>query len=256
MNQLITNAEENNKNRNLPQERSIDFLIDYTKLLSIKSEKSSASSLSNGDFQRSNRSPLSQRGGEEPVDPTPRLFDMKSFLNVSSQDEKNPFINKKKNELEMSFDHERSSLFLQRKQSTQKLKILIADDNVFNIFILENYLKKISGYRIELIRAFTGEEALRCFQNYNAAADKSENIIDIIFMDCEMPVMDGYTATRKIRDLIQREKYKNCLIAACTSYQGKEEEEKCLACGMDVFLVKPVSQEEVFNLMEGLNKSE
>ncbi|MGC4047847.1 MAG: response regulator [Armatimonas sp.] len=74
------------------------------------------------------------------------------------------------------------------------------------------------------------------------------NTYDLILMDCQMPVMDGFEATRQIR---QREAdgAKRTPIVAMTAYALPEDRERCLAAGMDSHLVKPVRQEAISQVL-------
>ena len=62
----------------------------------------------------------------------------------------------------------------------------------------------------------------------------------IIFMDCQMPIMDGFTATRAIRQGLAGERHKNSIIIAMTAGAMASEKEQCLECCMDDFISKPI----------------
>ncbi len=62
---------------------------------------------------------------------------------------------------------------------------------------------------------------------------------DIIFMDCNMPVMDGYEATRTIKQLIEQKKINYVPVVSVTAFAGENEKEKCLKAGADEYMQKP-----------------
>lgn len=70
---------------------------------------------------------------------------------------------------------------------------------------------------------------------------------DIIFMDIEMPIMDGYECTRRIRDWENRTKKKPCIIVALTAHALTEAKEKILRAGCDSFLTKPISKDKIIS---------
>lgn len=120
------------------------------------------------------------------------------------------------------------------------LKILIAEDNEINrVFFIK--LLKIKGFSCDV--AINGKKAVE-------ACVKKE--YDIVFMDCQMPVMDGYEATREIR---KAEGNTLCTpIIAMTANAMKGDRERCLAAGMDEYLSKPVDVEQVFVLLDKYSK--
>jgi PAS domain S-box-containing protein len=122
------------------------------------------------------------------------------------------------------------------------LSILLAEDNPVNQKVAIKQLQKI-GCTADVVT--NGQEAL------NALSAKA---YDVILMDCQMPVMDGYTATREIRDRESKQFYQSnrpITIIAMTANAMAEDRERCIASGMDDYLSKPVARE---NLMAVLNK--
>lgn len=72
----------------------------------------------------------------------------------------------------------------------------------------------------------------------------------LIFMDCNMPVMDGLQATQEIRKLVDKDD--SIHIVALTAYTTDDFEKKCLNIGMDTFLTKPVSDTKILKLIKHL----
>ncbi len=116
---------------------------------------------------------------------------------------------------------------VQEKQHWLKIRILLVEDNFVNQKVIVRQLEKL-GYRADI--AGNGQEA------YEAV---STIPYDLVLMDCNMPVMDGYDATKKIRET---EGIKDIPIIALTANAMKEDEEKCLAAGMNDYLTKPVNR--------------
>ena len=106
--------------------------------------------------------------------------------------------------------------------NSSKLKILIAEDNPSNFKLFESIFKH--DYRI--IHARNGEEAVALFQ---------EHVPQIILMDINMPVKDGYEATKEIRKVS-----KNVPIIAVTAYAYATDEQRIMASGFDDYTAKPI----------------
>ena len=111
------------------------------------------------------------------------------------------------------------------------LKILVVEDNKVNQTVAKAILRKM---KCQVTIANNGQEAL----------DKLEESTDydIIFMDCMMPVMDGYEATRNIR---LREEWKHLPVVAMTAAAMKSDQERCYEAGMVDFVSKPISKKTV-----------
>lgn len=116
-------------------------------------------------------------------------------------------------------------------------KVLIAEDNIVNQKVASQYLKKL-GFEVAV--ANNGEEAVELFKN---------NSFDLIFMDCQMPVLNGYQATQKILELQSRQS-KTVPIVALTAEGTSGEKTKCFAAGMNDFLNKPLVFEHLATLLK------
>jgi len=123
------------------------------------------------------------------------------------------------------------------------LKVLVVDDNGLNQKVAQRLVQQ-TGYKSEV--AANGKLALE-------ALDREP--FDLIFMDVQMPEMDGMEATRAIRerqkDPAKFPNYKNqIVIIAMTANAMQGDREKCLAVGMDDYLAKPVRPADVRNILE------
>lgn len=121
--------------------------------------------------------------------------------------------------------------------SSTALKILIVDDNKINRTVLAGYLQKF-GHKIT--HATDGSEAVEEFRNGG---------FDIILMDCQMPVLNGFEATGKIRKLEEKGK-KRIPIIGVTANNSQQEREKCINSGMDDMLSKPFDIVELRKILE------
>lgn len=114
-------------------------------------------------------------------------------------------------------------------------RILLVEDNELNAEIAKTVLEDIGAL---ITRTENGQQALELFK------EKPAGTFDVILMDLMMPVMDGYTATRKIREL-ERSDAKTVPIIAMTANAFQEDAEKCIAVGMNAHLAKPLDIEKV-----------
>lgn len=106
--------------------------------------------------------------------------------------------------------------------------ILVVEDNHTNQMILQGMLKKL-GHRVEVTS--DGLQAIHRLE---------KDSFDLILMDCQMPVMDGFETTKKIR--AAQTIYSNTPIIAVTANAMAGDRERCLSCGMDDYLEKPVKK--------------
>ncbi|MCB9989725.1 MAG: PAS domain S-box protein [Rhodospirillales bacterium] len=115
--------------------------------------------------------------------------------------------------------------------------ILLVEDVPTNQFVVTDMLEQI-GCTVDI--AENGQEALE-------ALDKNGSAYNLILMDCNMPVMNGYDATKAIRN---RSDIPDIPIIALTANAFKEDIDKCYACGMNGFLPKPVKQEDLVSTLQ------
>jgi CheY-like chemotaxis protein/HPt (histidine-containing phosphotransfer) domain-containing protein len=143
------------------------------------------------------------------------------------------------------------------KGNFKRGRVLIVDDNKTNQFVAIEYLKKL-GHDVQAVDH--GKEALDLFNN---------ETFDIILMDCQMPVMDGYEATQKIRERENQNKLNRTPIWALTADAMSGDYKKAIAAGMDGYLTKPINFKKLaetinsclskktsinWSVLDGLNK--
>ncbi len=132
-----------------------------------------------------------------------------------------------------------------REEAKQSTMILLAEDNPVNQKLAGALLTK-AGYGVSVVG--NGQEAFDAYTADNQA-------YDIIFMDVQMPVMNGHDATKAIRAWEQSEGIKRqgsdggIPIVAMTANAMKGDREKCLASGMDDYIAKPIKREIVFDML-------
>lgn len=128
---------------------------------------------------------------------------------------------------------------VEKNEQLQIPRILLVEDSDENRMLVRHYLKDLS---LVLDIAENGEEALKFY---------SINRYDLILMDIQMPVMDGYTATRKIRELENAKGEKSHLaILALSANALIEEREKSIEAGCDAHITKPVRKQELIEVLQ------
>ena len=124
----------------------------------------------------------------------------------------------------------------EQPRSPIQLRILLAEDNEVNRMVARTMLDRL-GHDVDEVRH--GKEALEALQSQQ---------YDLVFMDVQMPVMNGLEATKAIR-LFEGERRHTPLIAM-TAYAMKGDRERCLAVGMDDYVSKPVRETELREVIE------
>ena len=117
------------------------------------------------------------------------------------------------------------------------LSVLIVEDNSVNRFLAVTLIKRIVP-NAEIIEAKNGEEAIAIINN---------QCFDIILMDIQMPIMNGYEAATEIRKI---PKYQNVPIIALTAGILNGEREKCLEYGMNDYLSKPILAKDLQEMIQ------
>lgn len=120
---------------------------------------------------------------------------------------------------------------LHTQQSLAHIRALVAEDNTVNQLVIDGMLKKLG---IEATICENGEIAVA---RYKQAPDA----YNLVLMDCEMPVMDGFEATRRIRELEADANRAPLTIIALTAHIEAEHRQRVMASGMDHYLSKPVT---------------
>ncbi len=116
-------------------------------------------------------------------------------------------------------------------------EILVVDDNDINRLVVSRMMDK---YNLRIDSAKDGGEAV---------GKVKRKKYDLIFMDCQMPNMDGYEAAKIIREVEKANRQSHTPIVALTAHAIKGDDEKCIKAGMDDYLAKPVKQEQVEDML-------
>jgi CheY-like chemotaxis protein len=120
----------------------------------------------------------------------------------------------------------------------QNIAILLADDSSDNLFLIQAFLKH-SGYQLDM-----AENGRVAFEMYQARK------YDLVLMDVQMPVMDGHTATKMIRDWEKKSNVSPIPIIALTAHAYQEEMQKSLAAGCSDHLTKPIRKNTLLNAIQ------
>ncbi len=127
------------------------------------------------------------------------------------------------------------------KDPDEHNRILLVEDNESNRRL---FVKMLENKGLTCDVAENGEQAIKAC---------TDNDYDIIFMDCQMPIIDGYEATKQIRTNEAGEKHS--VIIAMTASAMKGDKEKCIAIGMDEYVSKPIDFRIIEKLLEKYSKS-
>jgi CheY-like chemotaxis protein len=111
--------------------------------------------------------------------------------------------------------------------------ILVVEDDKFTSIIIQNFLSKT---RAKVVTAFNGEQAVEQARNHNP---------DFILMDLKMPGMNGFEATRKIKEFLP-----NTVVIAQTAFITDADKEEAFNAGCSEFITKPLSSDKIFNAID------
>ncbi len=117
-------------------------------------------------------------------------------------------------------------------------RILLVEDNLVNQEVVVDMLEQ-PGLQIDICS--NGKEAMKVYRQHH---------YDLVLMDCEMPVMDGFTATQKIREYELQHCYQAVPIVALTAHALKGMSKRCFVSGMNDFLSKPFNLEDIRDMVE------
>jgi signal transduction histidine kinase/CheY-like chemotaxis protein len=121
--------------------------------------------------------------------------------------------------------------------ATPRARVLVAEDNVVNQRVAVRLLETL-GCRVDV--AASGVEAIKMLE---------ARVYDLVLMDCQMPEMDGYEATREIRRRESRAGGRTTIVAM-TAHALAGDREKCVEAGMDDFVTKPVRRETLADVID------
>jgi len=141
-------------------------------------------------------------------------------------------------EIKKNFKNKLISKIKNPLKQMKTLKLLLAEDTEDNRLLIKTFLKKED---IEITEALNGKEALDLFR---------KNQYDLVLMDMQMPVMDGYTATKKIRKYEEENKLDKKPIIALTAFAYKTDVEQSFMAGCDEHLTKPVKKRVLINTIK------
>ena len=127
-----------------------------------------------------------------------------------------------------------------QQKDVYSLKALIAEDNPINQKLLKTTLKSLG------IESDIANNGLEAFNKYTMNPDK----YDVIFMDVQMPIMDGVEATQEILEFEDEEEVQHTPIIAVTANVLKGDRERFLGAGMDEYISKPISKDALLKILE------
>lgn len=128
-----------------------------------------------------------------------------------------------------------------KAQTETFIKILVAEDNKVNQMVIKKLLEKNGA---EVVMTENGEKAVEAWQSHHD--------FDLILMDCEMPVMDGHEATRKIREIELVDRLAPIKIVALSAHAVEDYKTKAKQAGMDEYFTKPINQNQILELIKSV----
>ncbi len=142
--------------------------------------------------------------------------------------------------LEVEKETQTDSIAKEKTKMSFPVNVLVVEDDSTNRMVLTRLLNHIGITQTHSVS--NGEQALEKLGEKNHG-------YDLVLMDCQMPIMDGYESTTKIR-IKEKETGIHTPIIAITAHAGEEQKKKCLSAGMDDYLCKPIKIHELAEKME------
>jgi len=134
------------------------------------------------------------------------------------------------------------------EDKSQKPWCLVVDDNPFNLMVACHIMEE-RGYRVKT--ALNGREAINQFTEHESKGF----VFKLTLMDCQMPVMDGYQATKALKEMMKNGELHDCPIIALTANNRDEEHDKlCQQVGMSGHITKPLQTIELEAILKKLQK--
>ena len=133
--------------------------------------------------------------------------------------------------------------------STRKLHLLIVDDDQINLLVITSYLKGLNFITFQI-----ANNGLEAYSKFIESTADSKNNFDIIFMDCNMPGLDGFEATKLINNHASVKSLKEPWIIACTANASEADVKLCFESGMKDYLAKPFTKKELMLKLERFNQ--
>jgi CheY-like chemotaxis protein len=162
-------------------------------------------------------------------------FIQEEFSNLKYEYISRPLSRRKIREIFSEFDDVQKNIINTRIVTNKRIQILIAEDNRVNMKLAKTFIRSFLS-NVKIHEAKNGLEVLNLLE---------EERVDLIFMDIQMPLMDGIEATKKIRAF-----NKNVPIIGLTALTEEDAAFKSKAIGMNDYITKPISKEKIFNTLE------
>jgi CheY-like chemotaxis protein len=131
------------------------------------------------------------------------------------------------------------------KAARARMQVLVVEDNAINQNYAVQIIKRL-GFPVQAV--WNGRDALEYLANPTAATPRPQ----IILMDCQMPIMDGYETTRRLRnptDVSIDASLRKIPVIALTASAIKGDKERCEAAGMDDYITKPVAKQDLERIL-------
>ena len=155
----------------------------------------------------------------------------------------------------------RNQIYISNRRATKGLKmqtvwlrgkkVLVVEDNGINALVLINLLKRIG---VETESASDGQEALNILRRYMRREKKHPFVF--IFMDLNMPILNGFDATIQINKLIKEQQMSPVDVIALTAFDTDSLRQKCLKIGFKQFMKKPITFDQIKDTIDHYSKSE